>query len=242
LSEFKYVGSELDLFAAAHNWKAYWTEQLRPFIQGDVLEVGAGIGSNVRFFSGVDAGRWICLEPDPELVEKLKSSLAAIERSPQPEAICATLSAFEERPQFDSILYIDVLEHILDDRGELEQAALRLRPGGHLVVLSPAHQSLYSPFDAAIGHHRRYDRSMLLGISPPGLELERMRYLDSVGMALSAANTLMLKQSMPTASQLGVWNRWVIPPSRVLDKCIGYTAGKTIIAIWRKPVTNTTHN
>ena len=53
-------------------------------------------------------------------------------------------------------------------------------------MLSPAHQRLFSPFDAAIGHFRRYSRSMLRGISPPDLRLERLRYLDSVGLTASA--------------------------------------------------------
>ena len=67
MSEFKYVGSELDLFAAALNWKTYWSRQIRPFLKGDILEVGAGIGSNTRFLDPGNAGRWVCLEPDPEL-------------------------------------------------------------------------------------------------------------------------------------------------------------------------------
>jgi hypothetical protein len=49
MNEFKYVGSELDLFATVCNWNAYWSQQIRPFLRGDILEVGAGIGSNTRF-------------------------------------------------------------------------------------------------------------------------------------------------------------------------------------------------
>ena len=68
MSEFKYVGSELDLFADVWNWKAYWSRHIRPFLRGDILEVGAGIGSNTRFLDpDGGTGRWVCLEPDPEL-------------------------------------------------------------------------------------------------------------------------------------------------------------------------------
>jgi hypothetical protein len=49
MSDFSYVGSELELFAAVGNWKTYWSRQIRPFITGDVIEVGAGIGSNTPF-------------------------------------------------------------------------------------------------------------------------------------------------------------------------------------------------
>jgi len=137
--------------------------------------------------------------------------------------------------QFDTILYIDVVEHIEKDREELKRAASHLRPGGHLIVLSPAHQRLFSPFDAAIGHFRRYNRAMLRAISPAGLLLERMRYLDSAGMILSAANMLLLRQSMPTAAQLRFWDLCIVPISRVLDKLLLYSIGKTVIAVWRRP-------
>lgn len=60
------------------------------------------------------------------------------------ETICGTLEALAALA-FDTIIYIDVLEHIEDDREELNRAASHLRPGGHLIILSPAHQKLFTP-------------------------------------------------------------------------------------------------
>jgi SAM-dependent methyltransferase len=234
MSEFRYVGSELDLFAAVWNWKAYWSRQIQPFLSGDILEVGAGIGSNTRFLDQGGAGRWVCLEPDAGLHAQLVGSFSETKPRRAYETVCGTLESVPGQ-QFDTIVYIDVLEHIRDDREELERAATHLRPGGHLIVLSPAHQRLFSPFDAAIGHFRRYNRGMLRAISPVSLRLERMRYLDCVGVTLSAANMLMLRQSAPTKAQLRFWDHWVVPISRVLDKVLFYSVGKTIVAVWRKP-------
>jgi 2-polyprenyl-3-methyl-5-hydroxy-6-metoxy-1,4-benzoquinol methylase len=232
MGEFKYVGSELDLFAAACNWKAYWASQLRPFLRGDILEVGAGIGSNAQFLHPTNARRWVRLEPDPELKEQLvknsENSHAAC------EIVCGRLEAVRDQ-KFDAIIYIDVLEHIEDDRGELSQAASHLRVGGYLIVLAPAHQFLFSPFDAAIGHFRRYNRRMLRAITPTGLRLERIRYLDSVGVILSVANVLLLRQSLPTKDQLRIWDSWLVPVSRNLDKLFLYSIGKTILAVWLRP-------
>ena len=67
------------------------------------------------------------------------------------------------------MLYIDVLEHIEHDLDELARAASHLAPGGHLVVLAPAHQALFSDFDRAIGHYRRYNRAGLQKLAPAGL-------------------------------------------------------------------------
>lgn len=234
MSDFTYVGAELDLFAAVHNWKAYWSRCVRPYIVGDVLEVGAGIGSNTSFLDAGGSGRWVCLEPDPNLTAQLTANLAHPTTRPRYEAVCGTLQTLDPQQTFDSIIYIDVLEHIEHDARELEAAASRLRPGGSIIVLSPAHQKLFTPFDAAIGHFRRYDRPMLRKISPSTLRLERLIYLDSVGLLLSSANLLLLRQSMPTKTQLAFWDKCIIPISRLLDPCLFHSVGKTIVAIWQK--------
>ena len=157
MSEFTYVGCELDLFAAVRNWKLYWSSQIRPFLKGDILEVGAGMGSNTRYMDP-DGGpeRWVCLEPDPALHSLLVKTLAGTKPLRAYETVCGTLSSLAGQ-QFDTIIYIDVLEHIENDRQELNQAASHLRPGGRIIVLSPAHQRLFSEFDSAIGHFRRYN-------------------------------------------------------------------------------------
>ena len=102
-------------------------------------------------------------------------------------------------------------------------------------MLSPAHQCLFTPFDAAIGHFHRYNRPMLRRISPSCLSFIQLRYLDSFGLIVLAANLVLLRQSMPTKAQLKFWDQCIIPVSRVLDPCFRYSIGKSIVAIWRKP-------
>lgn len=236
MGDFHYVGSELDVFAEARNWKSYWSNRIHGFLSGDVLEVGAGIGSNTELMCGQTGGRWVCLEPDAALADQLSDKLRSTGMGSRFENLCGTLRTLDSEERFDTIVYIDVLEHIEDDAEEMREAAARLRPGGRIIVLSPAHQWLYTPFDSAIGHFRRYNRSSLKRVSPAGLTLERMFYLDACGIAASAANQLFLRQSTPTRSQIGVWDRWIIPVSRVVDPVLGYSIGKSIIGIWRKPV------
>jgi 2-polyprenyl-3-methyl-5-hydroxy-6-metoxy-1,4-benzoquinol methylase len=233
MPEFKYVGSELDLFAEVHHWKSYWAAEARPFLRGDVLEVGAGIGSNTFLLDTGTLGRYVCLEPDPDLAARLENTLGAGKR--RYETHCGTLRSLTAAQWFDTIVYIDVLEHIDDDRAELERAAARLKPDGRIIVVSPAHQWLFSPFDQAIGHFRRYSRATLSSISPRGLDLELCRYLDSAGLAASAANRLLLRQSVPTKQQLAFWDTFLVPVSRVVDRLWLYRIGKSILAVWRKP-------
>jgi hypothetical protein len=77
---------------------------------------------------------------------------------------------------------------------------------------------------------------MVTAISPQGVELESCRYLDSIGLAASVANLCFLKQSMPTRQQLHFWDTFIVPTSRVTDRLLRHSIGKTIVAVWRKPV------
>jgi SAM-dependent methyltransferase len=225
---FEYVGGELALFAKAVHWKRYWRDRAEPFIAGDVLEVGAGIGSNTLTLSGLPHRSWTCLEPDGALAAKIPPM------GPGYSTRVGTTEELDASEHFDTILYIDVLEHIEDDRSELIRSAAHLKPGGHVIVLSPAHQFLYAPFDRAIGHFRRYSRSSLRAVSPPELRETTVAYLDSVGMLASAANRLFLSQSMPTESQILAWDRLMIPVSRVLDPLFLGSVGKSILGVWQR--------
>lgn len=228
-----YSGTELDLFANAVRWKRYALGLLRPYARGHVLEVGAGIGANVPYLINERVTRWICMEPDAELAARISEGSA---RDPRIEVVCGTVHNLADA-SYDTLLYLDVLEHIEDDRRELACAADLLRPGGVLVVLAPAHQSLYSPFDVAIGHWRRYTRRTLLDATPRSVVLQRSFYLDSVGLLASAANRLLLKQGTPTHRQVQMWDRVMVPASRILDPLLSRKVGKSVAAIWTKPAT-----
>ena len=227
---FEYQGRELDIFAHAKRWKAYWASQVARWIHGDVLEVGAGLGENTVLLQNERVRTWHCLEPDPGLAATMAATVAGIPNCSTSVGTIATLTG----RQFDSILYIDVLEHIEADGDELASAANLLRPQGHLIVLSPAHQFLFSEFDAAIGHHRRYNKSLLRACTPTSCRVERMFYLDCAGTLLSCANRLLLRQSTPTLRQIETWDTYVIPVSKLLDPLLGYTIGKSIVAVWTR--------
>ena len=128
---------------------------------GHVLEVGAGIGSNIPFLYNRRVASWTSLEPDLSLAQQIEKGVNE-GRLPQCRVIARTLESIDESERFDTILYIDVLEHINDDTAELIAARRHLEPGGHLIVLAPAHQMLFSAFDTAIGHYRRYSHKTSL--------------------------------------------------------------------------------
>ncbi len=234
MSSLHYVGQELDLFSHAENWKSYWSRVIQPFVRGDVLEVGAGLGANTAFLKPQSMRSWTCLEPDPKLAARLTAALRSQTETQHCEIVVGTTRSFEPVAQFDTLLYIDVLEHIREDYEELQYASRLLRPGGCVIVLSPAHQWLYTEFDKSIGHERRYTRRTLSRCTPEGCREQSVFYLDSCGMLASLGNRLFLRQANPTLNQINFWNHFLVPTSSVLDRLIGYALGKSVVAIWTK--------
>ena len=74
-----YAGKELDLFAEAWNWKSYYSSFLRPYLEGNVLEVGAGIGGATIFLCDGSQDSWVCLEPDAKLAKRIKLKIKNID-------------------------------------------------------------------------------------------------------------------------------------------------------------------
>jgi SAM-dependent methyltransferase len=230
---YSYEGGELDVFTLATNWKAYWASRVERYVGSRVLEVGAGLGATARVLCKRQK-KWMALEPDPALAQRMRDEVDAGRLPAICEVRVGTLEDLDASDVFDTILYIDVLEHIQDDRGELEHAAARLDQGGWIVVIAPAHQYLYTAFDKAIGHFRRYDRRMIISLNPSGLKLSRFEYLDSVGFLASLGNRLLLNSSSPSASQIKVWDRLMVPLSRCFDPLLRRRFGKSVLAVWSK--------
>jgi SAM-dependent methyltransferase len=235
MTNYTYVGTELELFSTATVWKSYFRRHVEPFLGARVLEVGAGMGGTTTLLCSPRQDAWICLEPDAELARALSQAVTRGELPVNCQIVVGTLGQVPPASLFDTLLYIDVLEHIEDDRAELEQAAAHLKPGGYLVVLAPAHPGLFSPFDRAIGHYRRYTRSSLRALTPEGLVMVHSIYLDSIGMLASLGNRLLLSQSMPGPRQIAVWDKVMVHCSRLVDPLLGYSLGKSVLSVWKRP-------
>lgn len=141
-----------------------------------VLEVGCGSGNVLRVLS--------CLAKSRGTVEGLEVSAQAASTARARTGLKVTngyLSDLDHDEFFDLIAAFDVLEHIADEAAVLAQIRARLRACGRLILTVPAHQTLWSPFDVASGHERRYTLKTLSRVlTGSGFEVEYLTYFMSL--------------------------------------------------------------
>lgn len=232
----KYIGNELDLFSHAVHWKNYWAKIIKPYLGARILDVGAGIGATAQVLSQLKCEHYLALEPDADFVNRMQRANVDGFFNSSFECLAGRTENLGMDDYFDTILYIDVLEHIENDKNELAQVAKHLLPGGYIVILSPAHQWLYTPFDKAVGHIKRYDKKSILLAKPENLIVERICYLDSVGLLASLGNRLIIRSSTPNKTQITIWDNWFVPCSTVVDMITRYKLGKSILGVFRAPI------
>ena len=231
--ENTYIGNELDLFKNATNWKNYFSKKIKPYIKGDILEVGAGIGTNTKYLihDNVNIKSITCLEPDAILCEEMKLNHLN-DKIDAKEILNGTIE--DVNKQFDTIIYIDVLEHIEKSKEEIELIKKRLNTDGQLIILVPAFNFLFSEFDSKSGHFRRYDKHILKNEVNNTLKLQKTFYLDSLGVIASLVNKYILKKGTPSPANIYFWDKKIIPFSKFLDIISFNTFGKSLIGIYQK--------
>jgi hypothetical protein len=232
--DYSYQGSELQVFAQAKNWKSYFTSLFDPCLSGNILEVGAGNGGTTPYLLHKNVSSCLCLEPDAVLAESIRRKILLKELPGICSVMTGTIDTLPADRHFNAILYIDVLEHIENDRAEIGKALLHLEPGGYLIILVPAHQWLFSEFDQHVGHYRRYNQPGLQILIPEKLRTIKIYHLDSSSLIVSSVQKLFLKAKIPTRMQIEIWDKYFVSISRITDRLCFFSTGKSILGIWKK--------
>jgi SAM-dependent methyltransferase len=228
---FCYSGTELAALDAAKNYHRWVRDIFRPYLGTVVAEVGAGIGSFSKLLLETSLQRLYALEPSADLYSQLVAGLAHDDRA---RSLNAFLDPSRLPEPVDSIIYNNVLEHIEDDVEELVRANEVLRPGGHLLVFSPAIAWLYSEFDKHVGHHRRYTKRGLVAVAErAGFRIVQARYFDLAGAALWYLAFVLLKLQ-PRRSSVALYDTVVVPPMRVLESIVPPPIGKNVLLVATK--------
>jgi SAM-dependent methyltransferase len=227
---------ELELLSNTPRSTSIILDELTPHLGKRVLEVGAGLGHiNVQLRRRGHVT--FAVEPDPQLFLKARGSGDL----PEESAFQGTLeSLFACRPDlvgsFDTILYINVLEHIEDDQAELKIARSFLKPNGNVVIFVPALPALYGTMDEVSGHFRRYRPSELRSVLRHGhLVPRRLWFFDSVGILPYWLSYAVLRRKSLGAGSVRLYDQVIIPLSRLISRITRQRViGKNLIAIGEK--------
>ena len=132
--------------------------------------------------------------------------------------------------KFDCALMVNVLEHIQNDKDALRMMFNILKPGGYLLIFVPAHQSLFSELDRAVGHYRRYHLPDLKQkIETTGFEIVKLQYLDWLGAVAWWLVNVIFKQKNIDANPAVFYDRFGIPLTRWIESVIKPPFGKNFI-------------
>jgi SAM-dependent methyltransferase len=223
-----YPSEATEKFDNAKFHRKYCMSFVKKFIQGEVLEVGAGCGSFTRDYFNSDLNITLT-ETDQKNYEDLKKFFYK-----KNNVTISNNKIFDIDKKFDTILYLHVLEHIEEDRKELESAYEKLKKGGRLIIMVPKHQKLYSNFDKAIGHFRRYELDFFEK-NLINLERKLLISLDSVGYILYFLNKIFFKnETFPSYLKIFIWDKIFTPFTILLDFFTNYRFGKCIVAVYKK--------
>ena len=162
------------------NWLIY--QCMCPYIGRRILEAGCGAGTFTGYFP--NAEYFLGVDQDEKFITKLRDAYAEF---PQFEFLHSKLENINvdslKSKNIDTIICINVLEHIEDDFEVLKKFYSLLREGGVLILLVPALPSLYSALDEALGHIRRYEFSSLRErVEDAGFRIVREDYFNFFGV------------------------------------------------------------
>ncbi len=225
-------GEILERLARAPRFSRWMADTIRPFLGQRVLEIGAGTGNLTaqlvprRFYCATDANATYVAG-----LAKLRESRPYLQVG-QTDGM--QLETFPKERDFDTVVCLNVVEHVDNDELILRNIHAALAPGGRAVILVPRGQWLYGTLDEVLGHRRRYSRDMLSGVgSRAGFEVERIITFNRVGVAAWWLNGKLLRRRT-----FGLWQTKLLnllaPLFQRVDRWLPLPS-LSWIAILRKP-------
>lgn len=210
-----------------------WTfESFREHLGDNVLEVGCGQGTYTRLI-GAHASRLVAIDIDQDFVTIARNTVGQLAGV---EILCKDVMDCEWNAEFDTVVMLDVMEHLEDEGNLLHRLFASLRPGGHLIVKVPALPHLFGALDSAIGHHRRYTRPTLgRALKAAGFEVARQWYFNIAAIPGWWWNGRLLRRAQPPSGQIAFFDA-LVPILARLERWIGPPVGLSLFAVARRPL------
>jgi len=225
----------LEVIAEADKFNQWMFETIRPYCRGNVFEIGSGTGNISHFFIQGDY-RITLSDTDTFYVDYLKKRFSG------PNVISVDLvhENFYEKYEylfqtFDTVVLLNVLEHIENDEQAIENCRQFLKTGGSLVVLVPAYAFLFSAIDRHLHHYRRYTSKNLSNlVSKNKFVVRKVFYFNAMGVLAWMYGKVFRLHAIPS-KEMKVFNR-LVPLAKLIDKILFKKAGLSVIMVAQKDV------
>jgi len=223
----------LDNLDDAHHYRQWIFDLIEPSLGAHVLEIGAGHGTFTELLA--QGRRVTATDLSPRCVGVLSERFAG---RPEVTVLLGDVEGARSHGPYDSVVMINVLEHIDDDGAALAELRRQLNPSGRIAIWVPAHMQLYSRFDRLIGHHRRYTRGQLVELlTESGFAVDDAFYVNMVGAAAWWLVARVLGR-VPTGRVLaGLFDRFAVPVVRRAEARCRPPAGQSVLALARRAET-----
>ncbi|MDQ3321792.1 MAG: class I SAM-dependent methyltransferase [Acidobacteriota bacterium] len=233
-----YVGKDLEAMSFAVNYHKWILDEFAGFLGKNIIEVGAGTGSFSEMILQTEPETLSLVEPS-DLYKDLTQNISRLEARTQIDfynsifSVVASEIADRKRP--DSIIYVNVLEHIEDDDAELSLIRQTLIPGGRAFIFVPALELLYGEFDRKLGHFRRYRKSELEEkCRNAGFKILTSKYFDFAGVVPWYVKYRLLNSVELGGAAVSLYDKIVVPIFRRIESAVNVPVGKNVLLIAEK--------
>ncbi len=229
-AEFVYAGTELEAMACAPNYYRAIYSWFEPYLGSRVIEVGAGVGTFAEHLASNPAVESLTLlEPAENNFPELRRRFAG---DPRVVPIHGFLEDIESQLSADTLVIVNVLEHVDRDIEFLRSARRVLEPGGRLLIFVPALQGIFGSLDEAFDHYRRYSREQLSAkLREAGFNIRLIRYANLPGALSWYIVGRVLRRRTLSARDVRLYDRWVIPWVVRMERLWSPPFGQSLLVI-----------
>lgn len=229
------VKHSLLLLSERYNYNHWIYNNIQNFIGHNILEVGAGIGNITDFI--IFRNKLTLIDIDQSYVDYLNAKYSFRNRS-NFNVFKADIQNIDSSSlaaaTYDTVICLNILEHLENDRKAVENMISLLQPGGQLIILVPALNILYGSMDVSFGHHRRYNKKQLNTlVEGQNLDIVKFYYLNFLGLFGWLINGRILKKTELPENQTKIFDK-LVPFLGFAENIIKPPVGQSLILIARK--------
>jgi len=225
---------DLEIMSRARNYTEWIFDKYENCIGKRVVEIGAGIGNFTGKF--IDKELVIAVDNYKPCIDYIKNRFADNNNIvPFEESIDSPSILSLSRYSPDTIVCINVLEHVEDDIAALDNMFSILTEGGKLILLVPAFQFMYGTIDRLVGHYRRYSkRDIETKLVTAGFYVKSISYMNCIAPFGWFLNNRILKKQEESLSQVIFYDRFVVPWLRKVEQIFIPPFGLSLVVVGEK--------